>query len=200
MFDALIELFKTDVPRAAGISICLTIISALILWVSIIDIRRKKIVFWKMLVASSSTIIGCLIMSFFCGCKLLCLAMATAIPLWFLLLYLNIRFNKDKFIGKADIDLLSALVSICICYSVWLFMTSEPSVAAIKMTHLWYSLFLYLLIGSLIYIAIFLVYFLISVVIFKKHSIRELFKSVKISVIPMILPASIMIPYTIMLS
>lgn len=199
MFDVLIELYNTDLPRAIAITISLVVIAGLVLWVSIIDIRRKSIAFWKMLIASFSTILGCFVASFFCGCKWLPIFIAAAIPVWIFLLFLNVKYNKDKFVGKADVDLLSALFSLCLCYSGWLLFVTDSSVAAIRITHLWYTFFLYLLIGSLIFIAAFLVYFLIAAVL-KKRDVKELFKSVKISVIPMILPAAIMVPYNIMVS
>lgn len=197
MFNNLIDLFSSNPIRAYLITFSMIIIFLLLLWVSYIDIKKQCVTFWKMLIVSSSTILFPIILSFFCGCKYLKWFLIFSLILWILLLYLNVKFNKDKFVGKADIDLLSALFSETIMFCVWMFFILDKNIVWIRVTHVWYSFFLYLLLGSIIYILLFLCVF--SVKVFnKKVTFKELIKGTKISVIPMLIPISLMIPYIVM--
>lgn len=197
MFDKLIDFMKDSPLRGYLILVSMAVIFLLLLWISIIDIKKQSITFWKMLIASSSVIIMPLIVSMFYGCKCLKWFIMASIPLWIFLLYLNIKFNKDRFIGKADIDLLSAVFSLGVMFSVWMFVFSDPNFVWIQITHAWYSFFLYLLMGAIVYIVIFMLVFAFKV-IFKKASFKELIKGTKVSVIPMMMPVSIMVPYMVM--
>lgn len=199
MFYNLEILLETEPYRAYGVIASMLVILASLIWVSWIDIKKQKITFWKMLISSSTTIIMPLIMSFFCGCHYLKWFLMAALLLWVAFLYLNIRFNKDKFVGKADIDLLSALFAEGIAFSAWMFVVLDSQYVWIRITHFWYSGFLYLLIGSLIFLAFFLIFFAFHVLIGKKN-FRDLLKGTKISVLPMLMPVSVMIPYLIMVS
>lgn len=199
MFDNLVYLLENEPLRGYLTIGSLSIIFLLLLWVSIIDIKKQSITFWKMLVASSSTILLPIVVSLFCGCKYLKWFLIGALFLWVFLLFINIKFNKDKFVGKADIDLLSALFAENVMFSLWMFTVLDPNVVWIRITHAWYSFFLYLLLGSVVYIIIFLLVFLIKVIL-KKSTFKELIKGTKVSVIPMLMPISIMIPYMIMVS
>ena len=122
-----------------------------------------------------------------------------AIPLWFLMLYINIKTNKDKFMGKADVDLLSAIASIGIMYSMWLTTVFEMDIAIIKITGFWYSTLGYLLLGALVYLVIF-IFLLIIMVATKKRTIKQLLKDSRISIIPMFIPVSVMVPMMILAS
>lgn len=199
MFDNLFYLIETDPTRGYLTLGSMVIIFLFLLWVSIIDIKKQSITFWKMLVASFSVILMPLIVSFFCGCKDLKWFLMGAIVLWIFLLFLNVKFNKDRFVGKADIDLLSALFAENVMFCAWMFKVLDPNVVWIRITHAWYSFFLYLLIGAIIYIILFLIAFTIKVIM-KKATFKELIKGTKVSVIPMLMPISIMVPYMIMVS
>ena len=199
MFNELFNLMSKHPLRGYGILASLVIIFLLLVWISFIDIKRKSITFWKMLIASSSVILLPLIMSLFCGCKYLKYFLAASLILWMIFLYLNVRYNKDKFVGKADIDLLSALFAVNLAFSGWLYAISNKNFVFIQITNVWYSFFLYLTAGAIFYLVLFLFVFLFKV-LFKKATFKQLIKSTKISVIPMLIPISIMIPYMIMVS
>lgn len=199
MFNELITMLSTDIVRAIIIIIGLCVILGLTIWISVIDIKDKAIEFWKMLVASSSTIIMPFIASFFCGCRLLKWFLLGSLVIWFLFLFINIKFNKDKIVGKADVDLLSAILAETIMFSVWTFITSENANAAwIKITAIWYNLLFFLLAGALLFLAVFMLIFIVNV-IRKKNSFKNL-RKMKVSVIPMFIPVSVMMPYLFMVS
>lgn len=201
MFDSLLNLLQNDATKLRGFVIvgCLFTIFALLLWISWIDIKKQSITFWKMLIASSSTIIMPIIASFFYNCSYLKWFYVGALIIWILFLYFNIKYNNDKFVGKADIDLLSAIFAECIMFSAWLITFGEKDFIWIKITHLWYSFFLYILIGAVFYVALFLTIFSYKAFIKKEGKIKDLIRSTKISVIPMLVPVSIMMPYTFMI-
>ena len=197
LFENLIYLYETNLTRAIVITLCLAVILGLLLWVSIIDIKKHSIKFKYMLIASSSVIIMPFIASFFCGCYLLKWFLICALPLWIFFLFWNIKTNKDKFVGKADVDLLSAVISATIMYSLWIAVTTEYY--SIRIIHTWYSLFLYLLIGGICYVIFYLLTFLYKT-LFKKQKFMELMKTTKVPVVPMFIPVSFMMAYTFMVS
>lgn len=202
MFNAMISLFQTNTPRAIAILIAMIIVFCLLLWVSVIDIKKQSITFWKMLIASSSVIICPFIVSLFYTCEKLGgmkWSIIFAIPIWFLFLFINIKKNKDKFMGKADIDLLSAIFSVGICYSYWLSTVLEAEVVIIRITAFWYKILGFLLAGALIYLIIF-VFLIFTRVISKRQTIKGLMKNTKISVIPMFMPAAVMVTFMILMS
>lgn len=197
MFNNLFAIIEKHPFRGYAVLASLVIIFLLLVWVSIIDIQKKSITFWKMLIVSSSTIILPLIISLFCGCSYLRYFLASALILWLLLLYLNIQYNNDAFVGKADIDLLSALFSLNIAFCAWMYFTSDVKFVFIQITNAWYLFFLYLTLGAIFYLILFLFIFSFQV-LFKKATFKQLIKGTKISVIPMLIPISVMIPYMIM--
>lgn len=198
MFDNLIYLYENNLTRAIAVTIGLLIIIGMLLWVSIIDIQKHYIKFKYMLIASSSIIIIPFIASFFCGCKLLKWCILGSFILWFAFLFWNIVKNNDKFVGKADIDLLSALFSETIMFSVWQFIVNEeyPDLYIIKT---WYSLFTYLLIGGIFYVILYLLIFTYKKIV-KKQKLIQMIKETKVPVIPMFLPACVMMSYIFMTS
>ena len=198
MFDNLIYLYENNLTRAIAVTVGLLIIIGMLLWISIIDIQKHYIKFKYMLIASSSIIIIPFIASFFCGCILLKWCILGSFILWFAFLFWNIVKNNDKFVGKADIDLLSALFSETIMFSVWQFIVNEeyPDLYIIKT---WYSLFTYLLIGGIFYVILYLLIFTYKKII-KKQKLMQMIKETKVPVIPMFLPACIMMSYIFMTS
>lgn len=198
MFDNLIYLYENNLTRAIAVTVGLLIIIGMLLWISIIDIQKHYIKFKYMLIASSSIIIIPFIASFFCGCKLLKWCILGSFILWFAFLFWNIVKNNDKFVGKADIDLLSALFSETIMFSVWQFIVNEeyPDLYIIKT---WYSLFTYLLIGGIFYVILYLLIFTYKKIV-KKQKLIQMIKETKVPVIPMFLPACIMMSYIFMTS
>ena len=198
MFDNLIYIYNSNPIRAIVVTVGLLIILGMLLWISVIDVKKHYIKFKYMLIASSSIIIVPFIASFFCRCRLLKWFILASFILWIFFLFFNIKFNKDKFVGKADVDLLSAVISENIMFSCWLWWTIDKY-ANIKIIHTWYSMFIYLLIGGIIYVAIYLIMFLYKI-LFKKKTIRELFKETMVPVIPMFIPVCIMMSYIFMTS
>lgn len=199
MFDNLKILFESDLLRGVIVLLSVIIILGLMIWVSVIDMKKQSVTFWKMLVVSGSIIVLPIIGSIFCYCKYLKYFLIGAFILWIFLLFLNVKLNKDKFFGKADFDLLSALFSLCIMYSAWMYMVIDPQYVMIKITSLWYSFFLYLLIGTLIYIGIYLIITTIKVIM-GKTTFSKSFRGKKVSVLPMLIPAAVFVPYIILVS
>ena len=203
MISAITEIYSTNQPRGIALILCAVIVTAMLIWVSIIDIKKMSITFWKMLLASSSIIIVPFIISLFYNCEKLHTMrwyIIAALPLWLFLLYANIKLNRDKFMGKADIDLLSCIAAIGITYSYWLTtVLDDMSVAIIKITGFWYSTLGYLLLGALIYLVIF-IFFVITKVITKKKTMKELLKDTRISIIPMFIPVSVAVQIMILAS
>ena len=198
MFKTLINLYSTNLPRAIMITISLIIILSLMIWVSIIDIKKKTITFWKMLIASSSTIIMPLLTSFTCGCPYLKYFLIGALVLWVMFLAFNILFNLEKTVGKADIDILSAIISDCIMVTLWLFIVVKQY-SVVKVTQLWYLFFFYLLLGSIIFIAITILITIIKCIINKNSSFLKELMHQKVPIIAMFIPLAVMIPYNIMI-
>ena len=199
IFYNLRDLYNTDLTRAIVITIGLLIILGLTIWVSIIDLKKKSITFWKMLIVGFSILIMPIVGAFFCGCYLLKFILLLSIPIYIFFLFINIKFNHDKFIGKGDMDILYSIFSLMISYSVWLYITSDDkSVFAIRLGHAWYLLFLYLLIGGLIFILLTIINFVIRN-IFLKQTFKELVRT-QVPVIAMFIPACITMPLLVMVS
>ena len=196
MFENLQYILNTDPIRGYMVMGSMIIILAFMIWVSAIDIKKKSITFWKMLLASSTTILCPLFTSFFCGCKHLKFFLMGALVLWIILLAFNVFTNKSKFIGKADIDLLSALFAETIMFSFWLGKVIESQYLSIRLTQVWYTFFLYLVLGAIMYVLFFVIYFGYKL-IRKKMTFKEMMKT-KIAVVPMLVPMAVMIPYMIM--
>lgn len=204
VLESLVELYQTNLPRAIGVTLFELLVLCSIVWVSICDIRSKKIKFWKMLIAGASILTGPTIMSLFYNCSEM-KTMKMFIPfswlIWLVLLYLNIHFNKDRFMGKADIDLLSAVFALGLTFSVWSFNTGvemESSVSAINVTTFWYRCLGYTLLGALVYLVIFTIVAIYKIGI-KKVDRKKWTKDTRISVIPMFLPLCMMAPYLVMI-
>lgn len=197
MFNELIDMFEINPIRAYINTIGLIIIFALIIWVSLIDIKKKEVEFWKLLITSGMIIIIPIISSFFSENHSLKYFLFISLILWVLFLGLNIKFNNDKFIGKADIDILSSIFALLIMCSLYLLYNTDYYVG-IQIIHLWYLAFLYLLYGSLIFLVIIFIYTFIKSLITKQNMLNQL-KGSKISMIPVLIPISILIPYNIMI-
>lgn len=198
MLNTLLEMYSTDMTRAIVITACMVVTFCLLSWVSWIDIKKKSITFWKMLVASSSVIICPFIAAFFCDCRLLKWMFLSAFVIWAALLFFNIKLNKDKFIGKADIDLLTAMLSVLISHSAWLLITTdETTIAWMLITQSFIIVFGWLTIGSVTYMAGFLLYIIFRIAT-KKSTFKEIIKT-KVSVIPMIMPAALVMTYYLMI-
>lgn len=199
MFEGLINFFnKGEYTKGIFMIFLLCIILGLMLWVSIIDIKKMSVTFWKMLITSSSIIICPLIWSFFCGCPYLKYFLMSALILWVLFLIININFNKNKILGQADVDLTSAIVSECIMTSAWMIYVKKDF-PELEITHLWMLFVLYFLIGSLMLLFLIILKFSISWITRNSRSPLKELRHKKIPAIPMFIPMAIMIPYNIMI-
>lgn len=198
MFDSLIALYSTDLKRAIGVTIGCLIILGLMIWISVIDIKKKSVTFWKMLIASYSIIAIPLFMSFFCGCPYLKWFLLLSMLIWLLLLFLNVKFNKNHFIGQADIDLLSAIISEGLSVTLWIIYTTDNYVG-LQISQFWYLVFLYLLLGFLAFIVLTILISAIKVYIMHTNNklLLEL-RHKKLPVIAAFIPVSVMIPLNIM--
>ena len=204
MFNWFTAMYATNAPRAIGILVLDAIVFGLLLWVSIIDIKKMSVTFYKMLLASGSTIACPLAISLFYWCDALTglkWYLMAAVPLWFLLLYWNIKRNRDKFMGRADVDLLTALLSEGVCYSLWLLNSMDASAAMMHITAFWHRFAGYLAAGGLAFLVIVMV--ILGIKCIKSGGAMSMFyaiKSTRISIIPMFMPVAVMIPLDIMLS
>lgn len=200
MIEVMIKMFSSNTIRASSITLSMLVVLGLLVWISLIDLKRQSVTFWKMLVASGSIIIFPIIISLFYRCdelKNIKWNLIYAIPIWFFILYFNIKFNHDRFIGKADVDLFSAIISVGTMHSVWLFRMLEFDAAIMKVLSFWYKILSYTLLGALIYLIIFIPY-IIRKMIKDKTTIREMFKQTKVSVIPMFIPVSVMTVFMVL--
>lgn len=199
LLDIIGEMVNTNPTRATAVTVIGVVVFAFMLWVSVIDVIHKSIVFWKMLISSSTIILGPTIISLFYTCnelKSMKWFLIMSIPVWFIMLYLNVRFNREKFIGKADLDLLSAVLSIGLTYSFWVMHKLGSGAGLIKVTEFWYRTMSYLLMGCMVYIAVFIVVLSYKILI-KKLTPGVVMKTTKISVIPMFMPMAVAVPVMI---
>lgn len=201
-FLPLVHMWSTNVLRAAGVTIMMCVTLALLIWVSLIDVKKQSITFWKMLLSSSMVILGPSVISLFYTCEALSTMKGylwSAFGIWIFLLFLNIKLNRDRFMGKADIDLLSAILAVGISYSMWLRSVSSSDGSVLRIAGFWYSVLGWLLLGALVYLAIFLL------LVFKRVirggcTVKQLLHDTRISIIPMFIPVSVMTPYIIAMS
>lgn len=198
MFENLIDLFNTNLPRAISTVISLIAILGTLVWISILDIKRKSVTFWKLLISGGLIIVGPLVTSLFCGCRLLPLFIIGSLVLWCVFLFLNIKYNHDKIVGKADIDLVTAPISLLIGYIIWMFKTIDSDIAGVQVSALLYKAFGYFLIGALVFTIIVIISFVIKHFTNKETKLKTLFKKTKVSVIPMLAPFCLVVPYMVM--
>lgn len=198
MFEALINLYSTNIIRAIIATIGLITILCLTIWISINDIKTQRIKFWKLFVTGCAIIIFPILTGIFCGCWRMPVYLLLAFPIWFLLLVLNTKFNTNRFVGKADIDILSAVFALMIAYSLWMFRTIDSQIAGAQTTYFWYSSFIYLLFGSIAFVLTMVVVFIIKSKVKKEGKMRKLIKDTKVSVLPMLIPFCLVVPYIIM--
>lgn len=197
-FDRLVDLVSNTPLQGYSMIIMALIITGVMVWVSLDDILYQEIYFWKLLIAGASTIVLPFIVSLIMGEFLLSACIFGSAVLWVSFLAINILKNNDNFIGKADVDIVSAVASLYIGGSVWIWLTEKSGeVASIQLSYLWYNFVLYLLVGSLFVIFIFLILFGIRLLQRKTH-ISLLFKFTKVAVIPMLLPVSVVGPLVLL--
>lgn len=180
MINILTHMFQTNIPRAVAVLSGFLIISSLLLWVTIIDLKYKKIKIWKMYSASSSILLVPFIISLFYNCeklKNLRYYLFASLFLFAFLLFLNEILNSGKFVGKADVDVIAAIFSQGLMYSFWMGSIQDNFVFS-KIIYYWYSVFLYLLIASLIILLI-VIFYGIFIVATKKKTLREFVKTTK---------------------
>lgn len=197
-YENLFNLVSNSPIKGYSLIIMSLIITGVMVWVSLDDIFHQEIYFWKLLIAGASTIILPFIVSLIMGKYLLSACIAGSAVLWIVFLAINILKNNDNFIGKADIDIVTAVGSLYLGGSVWIWLTAKSKdIALIQLNYLWYNFMLYLLIGSLFVIFIFLIIFGIRLLQKKTH-IGFLFKFTKVAVIPMLLPVSVVAPLVLL--
>lgn len=175
------------------------IIAGAMVWVSIDDIFHQEIYFWKLLIAGATTIVLPFIVSLVMGKWTLAACIFGSAVLWVAFLAINIWKNNDNFIGKADIDIVSAVGSLYIGGTVWLFLEhGVGDIFLIQVSYLWYNFMLYFLVGSLFVIFVFLIIFGIRLIQKKTH-IGLLLKFTKVAVVPMLLPVSVVAPIVLLM-
>lgn len=192
--DNLVKLVSDAPLQGYSLIAMALIVAGAMVWVSIDDIFHQEIYFWKLLIAGATTIVLPFIVSLLMGNWTLAACIFGSALLWIGFLAINIWKNNDNFIGKADIDIMSAVGSLYIGGTVWLYLKyGLGDIFYIQVSYLWYNFMLYFLVGSLFVIFIFLIIFGIRLIQKKTH-IGLLLKFTKVAVVPMLLPVSVVAP------
>jgi hypothetical protein len=200
MFSQWMALFNSGHAVQAWAILGMELITlALYIWVSAVDIIRMKITFWKLILTGSFPLVATFAYSFFCGCPHKRWFLLCAIALYAILLFANVMFNRDRFIGRGDVDIAASILSLSIGYSAWVFAYSKYSSGLVQFTYVWYRLLSWLLAGFVLYLIIFLLKFIICAVIHHNWSIRGLMKS-KVPLIPAFIPAAMLLELMVLLS
>jgi len=201
MMHAWSEILAHNPARAYSMLGACACVLVLMLWVSYLDLRYQSVTFWKMLVASGSMVLATLAATFTCKCSTLASMrgyLLLSLPIWCVLLWLNIRFNHDRFMGKADADLLSCAFSMGVTHSMWLHARAEdPAVFMVRITGFWYTFLGLILAGSLVYIAGLFIWTIWRMRKNGMGAIREL-KGMHMSILPMFIPLAVGLPFAIL--
>lgn len=164
------------------------IILGFFIFICVRDLMDKSVVFWQLLISGGLMILAPLVVNAIFGPKCLTSYLFASVPIWGILLFINIKFNKEKRIGKADIDIISCLFSICASLILWQFGLDQGNdYALISATGLLHGFIGYLLMGALVYILIFMIVFLIRLGL-HRVSMSDL-KKMKVPMLPMLIPA-----------
>lgn len=202
MFPSFNEYFNfTSLLGIVSIIIGL-IMLGLLLWVSILDIKYKKVAFWKLLIAGFAIIMEPTLFHLTHSNWSLSFYLLGSIILFAFIIFLNLMFNNQKFVGKADIDILAAPISITAMYSLYLNFEGGDF-ANLGILYIWYQLVQIMAVGLVGVFALYIIFALIRNALKGEFSVVKLFvfmKGAKIPVVPMLVPACVLMPLMIALT
>ena len=199
VFEPLIEVIKVKPFNGYIMLSFLLIILGLVLWNSVDDILKQRIVFWKLLLTGFAATFLPFIYTFFSGNGWRqSLGYGLSVVIYLAIIVLNVMFNNDKFIGKGDVDIIAAPFSLTIGATIWQLMATESFVLGANLGYIWFQFFVYVTLGLIIGTVVFLVWFVIQSFL-KKMSFRLLLKDTRIPVIPTLIIPTVMVAYSLML-
>lgn len=109
------------------------IIMGLYTWNCVDDSKHRSIKTWKLMLAPTVLSLYCLVQSILpeetiigCGCPHLWPFVLGSYIIWLVIMVLNIFFNKQRFIGQADVTLLSYVILSTAAYCMWISGSAEP--------------------------------------------------------------------------
>ena len=108
----------------AVILICIS----LYLFIIVLDFKYKEMEFSKILLAGSCNIILPFIPIAIWGCKCMVFILPGAAIAWIILLILNLKFNKETIVGRADIDILGLQIILLIAICIWVMIKIKSQV------------------------------------------------------------------------
>lgn len=198
MFNDFINLFSHNPIKAVYILLSLLWLLAVSINVSLDDVRKRKVVFWKMLIVGFSVILTTSFYSLFAGMGYKFIVfMFLSIPLYVLGLTLNIMFNNDHIMGKADVDIILSYLSVAAMFSAWSFFDKAHSVFAIDAPYIWSMVFGSMAVGLIVGVVVFVLHF--AFLVFKKKRIWIQLVKEPVPALPMFIVPTLVVPMSIML-
>lgn len=196
----LIEIFNQSKFEFSIITLfCLTILF-LICVCSYDDIMNQSIVFWKLFLTGLSTTLLPFIYVLIFGDYGFYqkLGYGLSVIIYIFLLYLNIRFNRDGFIGKGDIDIIAGPFALTIGATIWqVLQNGSSTLSIINLTYIWFNFAGYVTVGLVISFVVFSIWAIIKLLT-KKLTVKTILKDTRIPMIPSLIVISIMMPYILM--
>lgn len=113
------NIYNWDKLGAGQLNIMLiftTIVMLAYLYVIYLDLKSREMYFWVPFLAGNLNFILPGIALFFFGPRKVVLALLIGFVLWYIFLFLDAKFNKEKFIGRADMVILYAQVILSTIY------------------------------------------------------------------------------------
>lgn len=198
MFNDFINLFSHNPIKAVYILLSLLWLLIVSINVSLDDIRKRKVVFWKMLIVGFSVILTTSFYSLFSGMGYQFIVfMFFSIPLYVIGLALNIMFNNDRIMGKADVDIILSYLSVASMFSAWSFFDKTHSIFAMDAPYVWSMVFGSMAVGLIVGVIVFVVHFAFLVV--KKKRIWIQLVKEPVPALPMFIVPTLVVPMSIML-
>lgn len=199
VFQPLLELMDYRPLNGWFIAISLVIILSLMLWVSYYDVINQSIQFKKLIIAGFTSIFLPFLYSFISenGWKQT-LAYGLSIVIYFAILALNLVFNHDRFVGKADIDIVAAPLSLMIGATIWQILDNTGPALSMNLYYIWFNFLLYFGAGLIIGTVVFLGWYTIQVAM-GKTKFSLLFYGTRIPAVPTLIVGVVMTSYTLML-
>jgi hypothetical protein len=193
----MIQLFAGDSLRMWLSLGSMAITFLLFAWVSYDDFKSQYIVVWKLLLAIASLVVFPSILVFAYIDKTLGIMLASSVIPTALLLFLNEKFNKEKIIGKADIDVFTPIFSGVVMYAIWeAFIHNAPEnkisgVLMLKLGNFVYYLLGAFIIGSIIVVLVHVIFTVIKMAIKKEHGLWSHLRGQMVSAILMFVPMAL---------
>lgn len=199
IFRPILDIIRYKPINGWFILISLIIIFGMMCWVSYQDIRNQKITFWKLILTGFVSIFLPFVYSFMSGNGFnQILAYGLSIPMYIFLLSVNYNCNKDRFIGKADIDIISAQISLSLAATFWQIRSNSGILLKMNISYIWLNFLFYLTVGLALGAVVFLLWFGIEMIKGNKN-IFLLMKDTRVPVLPSLIVVVVLNSYTLMI-